>query len=90
MAETSRYDAHEIESGDFGVRRFHDTRLDQTVAMLLPGAVYVTQRPEMLMTILGSCVAVCLYCPETRQTRPGQAFQIITRGNLLHDYTSGT
>jgi len=30
---------------------------------LYPGAIYVSHEPSMITTILGSCIAVCLYDP---------------------------
>lgn len=46
--------------------RFHDNRLGTTVAKILPGAFFATAEDIVLMTVLGSCVAVCLYDPQAR------------------------
>lgn len=47
-----------IRAGE--VRRYHDITHERMVAHVLPGAFYVTSRPEVIVTLLGSCVAVCL------------------------------
>lgn len=44
-----------------GVRRYQDARLHQQVSILLPGFVHVTSELEYISTVLGTCIAVCLY-----------------------------
>ncbi len=39
---------------------------DLPVVNLRPGEVYVAREPTLITTILGSCVAVSLYCPTMR------------------------
>ncbi|HIJ78094.1 MAG: chemotaxis protein CheD [Desulfobulbaceae bacterium] len=34
--------------------------------ILGPGELFVARKPTIITTILGSCVAVCLYCPQHR------------------------
>lgn len=46
------------------VRRYYDTGQGCHVAKLLPGEFYVTDKPEMITTVLGSCVSACIYDPE--------------------------
>jgi chemotaxis protein CheD len=49
---------------DTSVRRFRDTRFDAIAVRVFPGEHYVTRnREEMLVTILGSCVAACIRDP---------------------------
>lgn len=36
---------------------------DLPLVNLHPGELFVAQKPTIINTILGSCVAVCLYCP---------------------------
>ncbi len=49
-----------------GARRFRDGRTGQTVVRIFQGEYYVTDRSdEVLSTVLGSCVAVCMRNPET-------------------------
>lgn len=51
---------------DGGIRRYFDTKYKHMVVKLLPGDHYVSGEPsEMLVTVLGSCVAACIRDPET-------------------------
>jgi chemotaxis protein CheD len=46
------------------VRRYRDPEFDATVVKVLPGEHYVTNSPgEMIVTVLGSCVAACIRDP---------------------------
>jgi chemotaxis protein CheD len=40
--------------------RYYDPRFGMEAVKLLPGECYVTAEPLMLVTVLGSCVSVCL------------------------------
>lgn len=40
--------------------RYYDPRFGREAVKLLPGECYVTAEPLMLVTVLGSCVSVCL------------------------------
>jgi len=45
-------------------RRYHDPRFDATAIKVFPGDWYVTSHPdEMLVTVVGSCVAACIRDP---------------------------
>lgn len=47
------------------IQRFHDPRLGGISAKILPGQFYVTESPvEYVTTLLGSCVAACIWDPE--------------------------
>lgn len=48
------------------INRYRDRTNNCISAKLLPGEFYVTRAPEMITTVLGSCVSACLYDPETR------------------------
>jgi len=48
------------------VRRYHDAHGGFTVARLLPGDCYATDRDEVLDTVLGSCVAACIRSPRLK------------------------
>ncbi len=48
------------------VKRFWDTQESQFIARVLPGEYYVTRNPELITTVLGSCVAVCARDPVAR------------------------
>jgi chemotaxis protein CheD len=46
------------------IKRFYDPRFAATTVMVLPGRHYVTANPqEMIVTLLGSCVAACIRDP---------------------------
>ncbi|MBL4791163.1 MAG: chemoreceptor glutamine deamidase CheD [Kordiimonadaceae bacterium] len=48
------------------VRRYFDSKYRHMIVKLLPGEHYVTGEPsEMIVTVLGSCVAACIRDPET-------------------------
>lgn len=48
---------------DFGSapNRYHDRRFNIEAIKILPGEYYVTGRNVVIVTVLGSCVSVCLY-----------------------------
>jgi chemotaxis protein CheD len=51
--------------GDNEVKRFYDPRFKATSVMVLPGRHYVSSDPnEMIVTLLGSCVAACIRDPK--------------------------
>ena len=55
--------------GDFfdSTKRYYDNVAEHMVVKLFTGDCYVTQNPrELLITILGSCVAVCMRDPVAR------------------------
>jgi chemotaxis protein CheD len=43
--------------------RFHDSTLDREFVRVLPGDYFATQDNIALTTVLGSCVAACIYDP---------------------------
>ncbi len=48
------------------IKRYFDSKYKHMVVKLLPGDHYVSGEPsEMLVTVLGSCVAACIRDPET-------------------------
>ncbi len=50
-----------VGSADAGVRCYHDSRLHLDVVILFPGHLYITSELEYISTVLGTCIAVCLY-----------------------------
>ncbi len=48
------------------VNRFWDRRRDMVHVKLLPGEYYVTTSDEVISTVLGSCVAACIWDPVAR------------------------
>ena len=42
---------------------YYDRTFDCEAAKILPGEYYYTQKPMLIVTVLGSCVAVCLWDP---------------------------
>lgn len=45
------------------VNRYFDKRNNTFAAKILPGEYYVTHNQEVVTTVLGSCVSVCIYDP---------------------------
>lgn len=59
---------HRTSNDSYGpadeVKRFYDPRFKATSVMVLPGRHYVSSAPEeMIVTLLGSCVAACIRDP---------------------------
>lgn len=55
-----------MESCNFEVPiSYYDKRFSTDAVKLLPGQYFVTTQDKMLVTVLGSCVAACLYDPDT-------------------------
>lgn len=44
---------------------YYDKRFSKEAVKLLPGQYFVTSQDKMLVTVLGSCVAACLFDPYT-------------------------
>lgn len=62
-----RTDKEKVQVGGFddGVRRYYDQNMEMTVVKLMTGDCYVTgDSGEMLVTILGSCISVCMRDPK--------------------------
>jgi len=47
-------------AGFESIQRYWDPVNEIVTAKLLPGEYYVTNRNEMITTVLGSCVAACI------------------------------
>ena len=45
------------------IKRFWDSRHNSMVAKVMPGECYVSYHEEIISTVLGSCIAVCIYDP---------------------------
>ena len=45
---------------------FHDHHFRVDTVKVLPGEYYVTRDDPMIMTVLGSCIAACLWDPQVR------------------------
>lgn len=48
------------------MRRFHSYKLDKPVVTLKAGEYFATCDGEVIFTILGSCIAACVYDTETK------------------------
>jgi chemotaxis protein CheD len=46
------------------VKITRDHRFDEPIAMILPGEYYVSSRPMIIYTVLGSCVSACVRDPQ--------------------------
>lgn len=45
------------------INRYWDRRIDGAAAKILPGQCYVSASGEMIVTVLGSCIAACIRDP---------------------------
>ncbi len=50
----------QILSGFENISRFHSREYDMDMVKILPGEYYVTREDEIIATVLGSCVSVCI------------------------------
>jgi len=48
------------------INRFYDRRNNVQIAKILPGEYYVTGQNEIIATVLGSCISVCIRDPKNR------------------------
>src|SRR5687767_8370950 len=51
------------EAGFDSIQRFWDTATAAWTAKILPGEYYVTRHDEIIATVLGSCISVCIRDP---------------------------
>ena len=67
-APTSRLDQLKSRKGKPGEASFFysDHHFQQDAVKVLPGEYYVTADDMMVMTVLGSCIAACIYDPRVR------------------------
>jgi chemotaxis protein CheD len=86
-----RTDTERVQVGDLfdGVKRYYDQNLEMTVVKLLTGDCYFTgDAREMLVTILGSCISVCLRDPVAKVggmnhiLLPGDSNVKLSKGDL--------
>ncbi|MGI9488791.1 MAG: chemoreceptor glutamine deamidase CheD [Geminicoccaceae bacterium] len=56
--------SHDVSDDENGSKQFFDPRFGTNVTMVLPGRHYVsTSSDEMIVTLLGSCIAACVRDP---------------------------
>jgi chemotaxis protein CheD len=67
-APTSRLDQLKARKSKPGEASFfyHDHHFHQDAVKVLPGEYFVTADDMMVMTVLGSCIAACIYDPRVR------------------------
>jgi len=66
MAAVKQQERRVVTRNSSEVRRYFDSKYKHMVVKLLPGEHYVSGEPsEMIVTVLGSCVAACIRDPET-------------------------
>ena len=46
--------------------QFYSNKLKKTVIMLMPGEYFATQKDQVLYTVVGSCIATCIYDKERK------------------------
>ena len=49
----------------FPLNTYFDTRFARQAVKILPGQYFVTGEDKLIVTVLGSCVAACMYDPQT-------------------------
>ena len=54
------------EPGFEHVSRYWDPKRQSVAAKVMPGEFYVTRQDEFILTVLGSCVAACIWDPVAR------------------------
>lgn len=47
-------------TAEVAVNQYFDRYFDRQATKILPGEYYATQEPEVIVTVLGSCVAACI------------------------------
>ena len=47
------------------IKKYHDRVNNCETAKILPGEFYVTDKQELITTVLGSCVSACIYDPSS-------------------------
>ena len=50
----------------FAPNRYYDRHFDIQAVKILPGEYYATREDSLIVTVLGSCVSVCLRDPKTK------------------------
>lgn len=50
-------------AGFENINRYIDKKSNNVTAKILPGEYYVTRNKELITTVLGSCISVCIYDP---------------------------
>ncbi|WP_071871758.1 chemoreceptor glutamine deamidase CheD [Atopomonas hussainii] len=69
---------HEQHNGPLEERSYFDRYFETDAVKILPGEYYVTKRDVLIVTVLGSCVSVCL---RDRQTGLGGMNHFMLPGN---------
>ncbi len=54
------------EKRNESLHRFYHPTFQKDMVKLQPGDVYVTDKPELITTGLGSCIAACIWDPKLR------------------------
>ena len=65
------------------INRYVDKSQGVITAKILPGEYYVTDKDEMITTVLGSCISVCIY--EQRTGLGGMNHFMLPSSNSLND-----
>lgn len=66
MMLTQQVNMQPCMKGFESINRYFDKKHKIIAAKLLPGEYYVTQQQEMITTVLGSCISVCIYDPVSK------------------------
>jgi len=76
-------------SGFEHVMRYWDARRGLFAAKVLPGEFYVTRNEELVVTVLGSCIAACVFAPELKVGGMNHFMLPHTGGNEQFKFTGG-
>ena len=63
--------------------RYFDNRLQKEAVKLLPGQYYATASDKALVTILGSCVAACIFDQEKKIGQEDLLEKTLCQGVIL-------
>ena len=47
-------------AAELAMNQYYDRYFDRQATKILPGEYYATSQPEVIVTVLGSCVAACI------------------------------
>lgn len=84
-AHTINHQSNRVLPGFENIKRFWCRQLDMEMVKILPGEFYVTTSDEIISTVLGSCISVCI-----RDTKLGiggmNHFMLPKNNNAVDDH----
>lgn len=67
------------------INRYWDGKHSKIAAKILPGEFYVTGNDEVIVTLLGSCISVCVYEPVMKLGGMNHFMLPVTGNSIDHD-----